>query len=535
MEKALIELQAILDEEKSKRNINTSINKLQSQLDKLKLQTEIDPKTISKFAGQLERALNQKIDISKPQQEIEIQQAKLSNDIQNWLTKNSHASKEAKESLNEYYRELNNGNASADRLHYIRQELNSLGTEPHGLGKLAQNIKEQFSEAGAVLTQWLSIGSGVTALISQLQKIPAEVIKIDSAITKLSRTSDASDSSIKKYFDEAAESAKDLGISVSDIISATADWSRMGYSLPDSKKLAEAAALYKNIGNGIDMGTASEALAGTLQGFELDADEAMHIIDAFNEVGKSLPIGSDGIGEALTKSASSMYAAGNTLEETIGLVTAASSAMQDPDAIGTLYETISMRIRTAAAEMEALGLETEGMAESTTALQAEILALSGVDIMDGKNTLKSTYQILDELAAKWQGLTDIQQASIAELIVGKGQGNIVSALMDNFETARQATEAAVNSTGSALKEQEKYEQGIQYSLDRLGASFQAFAGHVLDSGFLKGIIDFGSGTINVLDAVTSKLGSLGTIGLGAGIFAGFKNVGSPKRFGLKLF
>lgn len=78
-----------------------------------------------------------------------------------------------------------------------------------------------------------------------------------------------------------------------------------------------------------------------------------------------------------------------------------------------------MRIRGAETEMEELGLDTDGMAESTAKLQQELLALSGVDIMKDKNTFKSTYDILDELSAKWQSLTDIQQASITELIAGR--------------------------------------------------------------------------------------------------------------------
>ena len=50
------------------------------------------------------------------------------------------------------------------------------------------------------------------------------------------------------------------------------------------------------------------------------------------------------------------------------------------------------------------------MVESTAKLRQEILALSGVDIMEDPNTFKSTYKIMDELAAKWKDLTDIQQA-----------------------------------------------------------------------------------------------------------------------------
>lgn len=61
--------------------------------------------------------------------------------------------------------------------------------------------------------------------------------------------------------------------------------------------------------------------------------------------------------------------------------------------------------------MEALGEDTSGMAESTAKMRQEIMALSGVDIMLNENTFKSTYQIMDELADKWENLSDIAQAN----------------------------------------------------------------------------------------------------------------------------
>ena len=85
----------------------------------------------------------------------------------------------------------------------------------------------------------------------------------------------------------------------------------------------------------------------------------------------------------------------------------------------TAFKTISMRIRGAKTEMSELGLDTEGMVESTAKLRSEILALSGVDIMENDNTFKSTYKIMDELAVKWEDLSDIQQATVTELIAGR--------------------------------------------------------------------------------------------------------------------
>ena len=64
MNEFLIELQAILNSEISKGNINKSITSLQNQIDKLKLQAEIDPKTIFNLKRQIEKATNQSISFS---------------------------------------------------------------------------------------------------------------------------------------------------------------------------------------------------------------------------------------------------------------------------------------------------------------------------------------------------------------------------------------------------------------------------------------------------------------------------------------
>ena len=64
MNEFLIQLQAILDKETSKGNINKSIGRIQNQINKLKIQAEIDPKLIITLKKQLEKITNQKIDLS---------------------------------------------------------------------------------------------------------------------------------------------------------------------------------------------------------------------------------------------------------------------------------------------------------------------------------------------------------------------------------------------------------------------------------------------------------------------------------------
>jgi TP901 family phage tail tape measure protein len=263
----------------------------------------------------------------------------------------------------------------------------------------------------------------------------------------------------------------------------------------------------------------------------MEASEAKKIVDEVNEVSNTKPIDTSGLFEGLERSASSMDAANNSLEQTIALITSANSVVQDADSVGTAFRTMSMRIRGAKTELEEAGEDTDGMATSTAKLREEIQALSGVDIMKDENTFKSTYDILDELASKWQDLTDIQQASVTELVAGKRQGNIMSALMSNFDIARDTLDTAMNnSTGSAEKELENWNKGIEASIAHFQAQFQELSTKTLDSQFLKGGIDAGTEFIHILTEIIDKFGILTPMITAIGAGAGIKNVGRDNRY-----
>ena len=134
-------------------------------------------------------------------------------------------------------------------------------------------------------------------------------------------------------------------------------------------------------------------------------------------------ITSAGIGEALQRSASALFSAGNTIDESVALVTAANSVIQNPEQVGTALKTLALRLRGAKVELEEAGLETDNMAESTSTLQAKLNALTHgkVDIMLDADTFKSTTQILREMSAAWEDMTDIERASALELMGGKRQ------------------------------------------------------------------------------------------------------------------
>lgn len=125
-------------------------------------------------------------------------------------------------------------------------------------------------------------------VINGFRQVTSTVIDLNTQITELAKVSEASSSQIYDDFSSYADIAKEVRGTISDTISATADWSKNGYSIPDSKQLAEVSQLYKNVGDGINIDEANESLISTLQGFKLEADQAEHIVDVFNEVSKNI-------------------------------------------------------------------------------------------------------------------------------------------------------------------------------------------------------------------------------------------------------
>ena len=79
-----------------------------------------------------------------------------------------------------------------------------------------------------------------------------------------------------------------------------------------------------------------------MKAFGIQASDSMSIVDKFNEVGNNFAISSVGIGDALQRSAAALFGAGNTLEESIGLIVAANNVIQNPTMVGTSMKTLTM-------------------------------------------------------------------------------------------------------------------------------------------------------------------------------------------------
>lgn len=410
---------------------------------------------------------------------------------------------------NELFDAIKNGSYSFEeaqmKVSKFQNACHQAGLETETLGqKLSRLFKEHFQTAIAM--------AGVAMVKQGLREVYNNVLELDTAVTELKKVSSMTGDEMNSYLERTATNARELGASISDLVTSAADWKRLGYSDEDSEELARVAALMANVGDGIDNATtASSYLISTMQGFGLVADDAEHLLDCMNQIANTEPVSMEDLGIIMQKSSAAMSAAGNTYQETLAMASALNGVLQDSESSGTFLKTLSMYLRASKTDAENAGIATDGMASSVSELRSELKQLAGVDIMKNDNTFKSTYQIMKELSEVWKDLSDTTQANITELISGKRGGQGTSALLNNFSVAEDAMKQALNSSGSAMRENETYMQSLQAKLNQLDSAFQKFSTDLMKSDIPKFFVDLATVFVDGADNAVKFAGALPTL------------------------
>lgn len=151
-------------------------------------------------------------------------------------------------------------------------------------------FKSFFSDVGTKIAELARYYTGMSLLTEGLQQVRRGVQyvrEIDLALTELKKVTDETENAYRKFLQTASQTSKVIGSTVADFTNATADFARLGYTISEAAKLAEASSIYKNVGDGIEsVADASESIISTMKAFGIEAEDAMGIVDRFNEVGK---------------------------------------------------------------------------------------------------------------------------------------------------------------------------------------------------------------------------------------------------------
>ena len=315
------------------------------------------------------------------------------------------------------------------------------------------------------------------------------------------------------------------------MVEAATSFRKNSFNDNDSATLAKVATTFQNVSDeAISASESADFIIAQMKAFNIEAGDAEHIIDAVNAVSNSYAVSSGKLAKNLGNMSSALAVGNNSFEESLGLLTAGVEVTRNASKVSRALVSIQSRLNQVIDESSSTGQAlTEWYKEHNIA------------ILDQQGQLRSLYDVLTDVAKIWPTLTKNEQAYYLNQQAGANQSQNLAAILSNFDTAAKATATALNSAGSAMRENEAYQSSLAYQTQELKAEFQDLANNVIDKQLITSVLGLGEAFLKLANTgvgqLVTKIGLLGGSAWGLSslvhvskilptIIAQFKNFGA---------
>lgn len=321
---------------------------------------------------------------------------------------------------------------------------------------------------------------------------------VDRAITKVTKVVPDSQKAVNRWKRNLFKNASSVGKSAPEYASAVEQWATAGYNLKQSNYLAKRSVMGSFVGE-VPVNDMVKYMAVPLNSYRKKHLKADDIINSMNQVSNNHAIEMDDLGQAYSKSAAVLASNGTSFHQLTGMITGAQEATRaGGEVIGRSIKAIALNF----SKMNAGVTKTDQS-------RAKFFKGLDVDLRDSNGKMKSTYQIMNQLAGKWKGLSKQQKQDAALYAAGKEHSAQFTGMMDNWKTVQAATadsegQVGLGKHGSAYQEFGKQKKSIQFQLQTLQNTWQAFLQNL--TGGREGITQM-IGALNGLGQVAVKVSS----------------------------
>ena len=387
-----------------------------------------------------------------------------------------------------------------------------------------QGETKKTSSAFSSLTQKFTVGNIAASLITSainnmrqaLREAVSEMKEMDKELTTIKMVSGATSEEIDALRESAFTGAREMGRSVTDYLSAAERFKRAGYreNIEDLTKLS---LMTQNVG-GVTEETASKFLlaADAAWKFNGSEKELMAVLDAATAVSDQHATDVEKIATAITVAGPALAQTGEDYRSFIAMIgTATAKTQRSGEEVARGLRTIMMRIRQVKGEIE----DGEEISYEDISKAADALDAVGISVLDDNKKLRSTSDILGELAGKWDDLTDTSkygigaQERLIDALAGKLRGNILVSLVENWDTYKQMLDEIDDSEGNAINKNAIYTESWAASSENLKTAWTEIVSGITWNGqiietFTKNLADKTHEIAQDMSPISNLIGKL---------------------------
>lgn len=520
-----LKVQAILDSTKLDKDVERQLKKLQKDFDnffKKKNEESKGSQQNTEKEIKLQERYNQKVKLS-----IE-QLKKMESSSKAIFKEYSKGGKEAvdqtnrlKNKIQEVNQEMNKqlalgekmDRATVDRL-INQQKLASAELSSMQSSNVAgrQTTLGSIGDSLSKVAKFGAVTSIIGSFISVANQAVESVFKLNEAVTEFSKVSDYSGEKLEAYKNKMFSLGEEIGRTGQSMLEAATNFKKSGFTEEQSAILAKTANLYRNIADGeVSASEASELLTSQMKSFNIEAEDSIRIIDSINAVSNNFAVSSSALATSIPKVSATLGQAGNTMEQTIALITAGTEIMVGQS------DRVARGLRSITLNLQGMTDEGEQDLQLVANMEKEFNKI-GLTLKDTDGQMKSTFDILHDLSIAYKTLDDDTKNYYSALIGGKTQVDVVNSVLKNFNSALEANEVAVNSAGSAMKENEAYMDSYEAKVAKIQSQFAKWADQF--APLVGGALDVASGLMELENATGLVTVAVTGLGLALGVGTG---------------
>jgi len=330
--------------------------------------------------------------------------------------------------------------------------LKTKGEQP--LGRITGQVNEFNKSLDASNARVIAFGASAGVIYGVQRAFDALVsstIDVQKSLQDINVILNASKDELNKFGSELFNIAKNTGQSFDNVAKAATEFSRQGLGISETLKRTNEALILSRL-SGLDAAKSVEALTAAVNSFASQAVTATQVVNKFANVDAAFAVSSSDLAEAISRVGSSAVQSGVNLDELIAIVTSAQQTTARGGAvIGNAFKTIFTRLQRGKV--------------------VDLLESLGVSSTDSSGQLKSTIQLLQDLAGVYDKLGSTQQAAVAEKVGGVFQINILKAALADlgkqYSVYSSALQISASSTDQAIKRNDQLNKTYAAQLNTL--------------------------------------------------------------------
>jgi RNase P/RNase MRP subunit p29 len=194
-------------------------------------------------------------------------------------------------------------------------------------GNTASKVSDIFKRFGESLAKiaYLKLANEALSLFTTAcNEARDAILDLDNAIVEFNKVSDLNETgNLQQYIEELGELGQTVARTQSEMLEGATEFVKSGYSEEDAKNLSQINALLQNVADSeMSADEAANVIISTMKAFNIEAKDTVHIVDAINETSNHYAVSSTDLSDGLANVASTADAAGNSMEQTLGMLTA---------------------------------------------------------------------------------------------------------------------------------------------------------------------------------------------------------------------